>query len=224
MKHLKSPHRAGGILHAMSTKHGQVEYIEYALGRTLRVISLRGSQARQLVITAHGGYAPWSGEVPVPPSTTLKFFNPHGTALGDPGLSTMAMADHVLFASVSNHHARLHDPSAVPAFSKGKVSVLSGSRHVGTVRNYYLAKYAGDSVERMVEAADFVADFGIESDFLAIRNRRILPGIPSFVTLRDVFEALRTHRMHYDSILCLFCRESIFRDGASYHAITPGFG
>lgn len=224
MNHPKSPHRASGTLHAMPTQYGQIEYIEYALGRTMRVIALPGAKARQLVITAHGGYAPWSGEVPVPPSTTLRFFNPHGTTLRDPGLATMAMADHVLFASVGNHHARLHDPSAVSAFSKGKVSVLSGSRHVGTVRNYYLAKYERDTVERMVEEADFVADFGIKSDFLAIRNRKVLPGIPSFITLRDVFQALQAHGMHYDSILCLFCRESIFRDGATYHAITPGFG
>lgn len=214
MAYAKSAIRPCGIPKSKKTKTGRVlQCYEYELGQRMRIFSSAGSTARQLVITAHGGFSRWTGDVSVPAGIVVRFLNPHGTRLDDPGLAATAGARDVYFASIAATYAVMHKPRANYGYSGGGLAALSGSARVGKVKNYTLTKFGEDGVEAILDAMDVNrmlcnAGEAVECDFLTVRNRQYLTALLSDVTLADVFHELKAHGRHYDVIVCSFCRAS----------------
>nr|WP_315593444.1 hypothetical protein [uncultured Cupriavidus sp.] len=203
-------------------------FMEYRLGERMKIIARPGCDARQLVITAHGEYAPWSGEAVVPAGTVVKFLNPHDTLLRDPGLRELAGSRDISFASVASTYVRQHKPMANQEAARWNLAALAGCATPGRVRNYRLFKYEDDDLNAIARALDFnrqlcESGIGTACDFLTIRNRRSLAAQVTDVTLRDVFRELATNDLHYDTIVCSFCRAPTFGSAKAYDAHKRGF-
>lgn len=226
----RSRHPWVRIAHARPTgSSGDIScHIEYRLGDRMKIIARPGSASRQLVITAHGEYAPWSGDVAVPAGTVVKFLNPHDTLLRDPGLRELAGSRDMSFASVASNYVRQHRPMANQDAARWNLAALSGCATLGHVKNYRLFKYEDDDLHAIARALNFnrqVCESGIGNacDFLTIRNRKSLAAQLTDVTLRDVFRELATNDLHYDTIVCSFCRAPTFGSAKAYDAHKRGF-
>lgn len=222
MKPIRSPRAIPGSITGYT---GPFHYVEYQLGDRMRIVSTPGSHARQLVITAHGCYGRWSGDVAVPPSTVVKFLNPHGTVLRDPGLMLATGIGKILFSSIASTYALRYDRGGREVIEQEDFRPLSGSSRLGWVKNYSLTKYEDDDVARLAHVASmnrlhYKAGVVSECDFLAIRNRKYLSARLTDVCLGDVFRELAAHGMHYDTIVCVFCRAPNYKDHQRYDALA----
>lgn len=142
--------------------------------------------ANTLVICAHGGYTPASGQVAVPTHTSLHFFGPHGRFISHPLLEDILQD-------------KVHAYEQVDAGTN--------------VFDYTLTKYQGTHAASSAPQTyeDIAADLSVNQDprrpmdVLTIRNRGGFRA-RRIITLSTVLSALAAARLNYTSIYCSFCR------------------
>lgn len=198
------------------------------LGSRYKIISETEGKAAQLIITAHGAFTPWSKEIAVPDNVTLKFLNPHGTLLLDPGISNVASGGNKIFVSVSNKKIAPEKNAAHSFHDDGDLLALTGSNKPGMVRDYTFSKYREDDMDAIVNTISsnrIYRDLGlpgtIRSDILVVRNRKSFSNLFSAPSLGDVLNELKERNIHYDTIVVGACRGPLFGSADSYDSKLP---
>ncbi|MEB5890009.1 putative adhesin [Enterobacter roggenkampii] len=238
-EHLSDVERAGienvsgfnslpGSIHEKRLYTGMFNYKVSNLGERYKIISEAEGKAEQLIITAHGSFTPRSKEITVPDNVTLKFLNPHGTLLTDPGVSNIASGEHKTFVSVSNKKITPEKNAAHSLYESGDLLALTGSNKPGMVRDYAFSKYREDDMDTIVKAISsnkFYRDLGfpgaIHSDILVVRNRKNFNNLFSAPSLGDILNELQEKNIHYDTIVVGACRGPLFGSADSYDSTLP---
>lgn len=202
------------------------DYKVSEFGEWFKIISDTSSKSEQLIITAHGCYAPWSREINIPDNVTLKFLNPHGTFLLDPGVSNIASGGDKTFVSASKGSITPEKQASKLLLEEGNLLALTGSDKLGKARNYIMSKYREDDIDTVVNTLSsnrYFSDKGyaIKSDILVVRNRKNFKNLFSNPTLGDVLNELGRNGIHYKTIIVAICRGPLFGSGAEYDSKQP---
>lgn len=198
------------------------------------------NKAKHLIISSDGGYFPGSGIVKVPNSTELVALGPHGWSLFDPRAANIAKRLVLSFGIINKNVALPAQTAFFPSLFSGAlnthrhfktidVKLLAGTNVPGHIKNYSLAKYqkfaAGREdylgIAKIVSHSrhpfPIVDEIGLQPvDILTIRNRRGM----FHPNLKDVFQSLENHGIHYDRITLEFCRSNMLKHALKYRAAT----
>jgi hypothetical protein len=211
----------------------------WELGSHFLIFTAGNNKGVDLVITAHGQYQPWQGDVQIPSGTDIIVLGPHKHPLIDPGLPNLLIKSLVPYATVHSSgtiygkvNNEQYDPDTkVQPFLKHEYSQksITGTPNIGRFRNYKLYKYEDDTDDNYLATRGFIElGEGIaisqslifnrrRTDVLSIRSRqlRFTP------TLRDVVHALNKAGIRYERIILSFCRSSgsVNDDREDYEAI-----
>jgi len=194
------------------------EFVVADLAEHYRIYLDKSGPADNLIITAHGGYYPWSRDVRIPERTTVGFYNPHGTTLADPGIGNAAHGSNKVFVLMSGKDFLPRKQEALASLQQGDIARLSGSDKDFFIRDYSLSKYETDDDPTIAAAMSInrAQGHGFKFDVLTVRNRKALPALFQSPSLRGVFSALKRQGIHYSAIYCLTCRGGIFAKPANY--------
>ncbi|MBG2877662.1 hypothetical protein I4619_18835, partial [Proteus alimentorum] len=182
----------------------------------------------QLIVTAHGSFDLYSKAVPIPDGVTLKFLNPHRTRLIDPGIDNLIMDKKYTLFSISNEYLDLHSQLAVEQMELLGIWAVTGEDNNITsevteennngkinIKNYILTKYDRDTPDRISNALAANRAFiqttqkqTVRTDIATVRHSITWDGliIPSITTIGELFNELKANDIHYDNIVCSFCR------------------
>lgn len=211
----------------------------WELGSSFLLFTAGNNKGLDLVITAHGQYQPWQGDVQIPSGTDFIILGPHKYPLVDPTLPNLLLKSLVPYATVHNSgaiHGKINNEqyyldTKTQPFLKHEYSQksITGTRSGGRYRNYKLCKYEGDTDDNYLATRGFIelgegiamSQFNLfnrrRTDVLSIRYRhlRFSP------TLRDVMHALSKAGIHYERIILCFCRSATSSgdDRKGYEAI-----
>ncbi len=89
-----------------------IKTIEWGLGKDLSLHTDAIEKSKILIISAHGGYTPWSKSIPAPEKTELVFLNPHKTYLDDPKITNSGNSKNWL-ATVSKKQVKNEKESKI---------------------------------------------------------------------------------------------------------------
>jgi hypothetical protein len=171
------------------------------------------SNAKTLVISAHGNYGRKSGDVKIPEDTRFEFLNPHGTYLADPRIGNIASGERKIYATVGPDGVHPETEEAKKLLDEKGPKALTGSHKQGMVRNYALSPYEDDSddvVGQTIHSNRFFAGTnGTKADFLTLKKD---------TSLEEVLAELKAKGIHYDNIDLGFCRgsDSLFKRGHTF--------
>jgi hypothetical protein len=212
------------------------------LGDKFLLFSDATNKADHLIISSHGGYTLASKSIPVPNNTTLIAYGPHGWSLSDPGIGKVAKGQILPYASIARGYPSPLPGSAAPsAYQKplpkylsdfaGETlpnpiaidhKVLAGTHIPGHIRNYNLKKFQFPGKESYRVIANVVTESRMSTqspvDILTVRNRYGLLN----PDIEDLFQAMRTFKIHYNKITLLFCRSNQLKEKIS-ERLVPTF-
>lgn len=173
------------------------------------------SQARTLVVSSHGHYLPWSKNAAIPNGTELHVYAPHGHSLVDPGLHRLVSRKVRPFAILNTQNNTAINPSP-PGYALTD-TLMAGTSRQGMIKNYTLGKFQSPSHESYRDISHIVRNSNrspflsslppAPMDVLTVRNRFGMPN----PTLENLFKALVDTGIHYDRIVLLHCRCSLFK-------------
>lgn len=171
-------------------------------------------QARTLVVSSHGYYLPWSKNTGIPTGTELQVYAPHGYSLVDPSLHRVVSRKVAPFATLGNQGNTIARPPLHPYAMTDKL--LAGSAQQGMIKNYSLSKFQSLYYESYRDISQIVRNSNRSAlmstlppapmDVLTVRSRFGMP----HPTLEQLFDALSETGIHYDKILLVHCRCSLF--------------
>lgn len=172
-------------------------------------------QARTLVVSSHGYHLPWSKSAAIPNGTELRVYAPHGHVLVDPRLHRVVSRQANPFAALDTQKNTLISTQPQPYVLTDKL--LAGTSSPGMIKNYSLAKFQSPQGESYRDISHIVRNSNqspfmstlppTPMDVLTIRNRFGMP----HPTLETLFKALADTGIHYDRILLVHCRCSLFQ-------------
>ncbi|NBN05077.1 RHS repeat protein, partial [Proteus sp. G2665] len=93
------------------------------------------------------------------------------------------------------------------------------------ITNYILTKYADDTPDRIGDALAVNRAViqtnqkqTVKTDIVAVNNRTLFDGftIPSITSIGALFKELKKNNIHYDNIVCSFCRGEVCRSNMNY--------
>lgn len=187
----------------------------WKLRRQFLLWTAETGQARTLVVSSHGHYLPWSKNASIPNGTALHVYAPHGHSLVDPGLHRVVSRRVGPFAVLDTQN-NLVFSSAPPGYVLTD-KLLAGTTRPGMIKNYSLGKFQSPHSEsyrdishivRNSNASPFMSSLPpAPMDVLTVRNRFGMPA----PTLESLFKALADTGIHYDRIVLLHCRCSLFK-------------
>lgn len=213
----------------------------WELGKKFLLFTETYKKGQDLIITAHGLTAGWLGTVSIPAGTTLNILGPHGHPLADPGLVSLTYKEFQPYAKMRNGNVASGHVNREQVYHGGKIKYknrqffinhsqslknVTGTRHEGGYRNYYLEKYEDDTKNNYVTIRSFIErNMGAYEneepnfihrrvDVLSIRDQKL----PFRSTLKDVLNELNHYGIHYENIYLSFCRCS-WNPLASYRAV-----
>ncbi|MDU9394294.1 RHS repeat-associated core domain-containing protein [Pseudomonas sp. zfem002] len=187
------------------------DFVAAELGDRYRIYFDSNAPSDNLIITAHAGFFPWTGDTQVPDGMTLGFFNPHGTELADPGLSNVARGSNKVFVLMQGKDFVPRKQMAQVLIQQGNTKALSGSEKAQFARDYSLEKYELDDTSTVTRVLSLNRSDpqALQFDVLTVRNRKKPATLLQRPSLGGVFRALQKHGLHYRAIYCLMCRGAI---------------
>ncbi|MFS2226004.1 RHS repeat-associated core domain-containing protein, partial [Pantoea sp. B65] len=218
--------RLTSVVQTENIMNREFHYAIHQLSARFKLVTDVVAQGEQLIITAHADYAPWSGDVTIPPGVTVKFLNPHNSYLTDIDIRDVVLGADKTFVSVSSAGAEPATREAHALLAEGGLLPLTGSATPGKVRNYRLAKFRMDTIGMVAEALHASRNYAsrgiaLKSDFLLIRGRMDIRGIFINPTLQEIFDALEANNIKYTNIVAAFCRGGAFKPNKSFDPKRP---
>jgi hypothetical protein len=183
----------------------------WKLGGKFLLWTSHRAQARNLVVSSHGYYLPWSGATKIPNGTELRTYAPHGHVLIDPTLHKVVTQQVAPYSLLHNTHATLASTTGAAPGVVTSNRLLAGTDLPGHIKNYKLAKFQSDAYESYKDISGIVRNSqhapwpgfpATAMDVLTVRNRF---GVTS-PSLEDLFNTLHRLGIHYDRILLVHCR------------------
>ncbi|MBG2877661.1 hypothetical protein I4619_18830 [Proteus alimentorum] len=206
----------------------ETHYTASKLGPYFTLYSTSDFPSKQLIVTAHGFFDLNSKAVPIPDGVTLEFLNPHDTILREPGIDHLAMYKKYTLYSISNHHLKSHNKFAVEQKELLGIWAVTGEDNdikakaaendknsVINITNYSLLAYEHDTPDRIGNAlavnraiTQTIQDQTVRTDIVTVSDTVTIDGVskPLITTIRELFNELKANDIHYDNIVCSFCR------------------
>ncbi|MBG2877657.1 RHS repeat-associated core domain-containing protein, partial [Proteus alimentorum] len=206
----------------------ETHYTASKLGRHFMLYSTSDFQSKQLIVRSHGAFDLYSKAVPIPDGVTLEFLNPHRTILLDPSIDNLVIDKKYTLFSISNHHLKSHNQFAIEQMELLGIWAVTGEDNdikakaaendknsVINIKNYNLSAYEYDTPDIIGNALAVNRAFiqtnqkqTVRTDIATVRDSITWDGllIPSITTIGHLFNKLKANDIHYDNIVCSFCR------------------
>ncbi len=188
-------------------------YIEVELGDDFFIYMDTRSKADNLIITAHGQYFPWDKDFPIPDGVSMTYFNPHGTWLDAPDLSTLVTGTNKAFVELQGQSVIPRKEKALALLDQGRVDKLSGSRKPGFMTNYRLLNFSKDHLAELIRTLNIsrANDPDRKFDVATVRSRIGARKPLSIPSLKGMFRALENRGIQYGAVYGSFCRGNLLR-------------